>query len=418
MEKIAIVGAGIVGLNLALCMARHLEIHVYDRSQRRIEELNQHHDQFACFSSKELQSSGIIFHNSIMNIKDASIFIIAVPTDLDKDFRPNLNVIKRATKTIASVLKKGDIVIVESTVYPKTCHDILIPILEKNSNLKLNTDFYFAYAPERYSPNDPNYEMKNMAKIIAISDTCIKNRVYPLYEKIVASIYPSPSIEVAESAKILENTQRNANIALMNEFSRIMHALEIPLHEVIKASASKKGFHLYFPGLVGGSCLPVNPRYMAYQALLRGVNTPLLDTICEVNENMIDFIFNEFLKFYFKCQKTKAYPKIAIFGLGYKPNVPDIRSSLNKKFVDKLFEIGLLPLLHDPFPEVKFQIKTTPWEALKDIDICLIMLKHQQYIELGLKVFLECCNKKAVIMDIGQCFTNEACPEGIQYWSL
>lgn len=418
MEKIAIVGAGVVGLDLAMCIAKYLEIHLYDKSQKRIEDLIQHHDQFACFSSHELESSGILFHNSIMNIKDASIFILALPTNLDKDLRPNLSLIKEATRTIAAILKKGDIIIIESTVYPKTCRDILIPILEKYSQLKFNTDFYLAYAPERYSPNDPGYEMHKMKKIIALSHPCIKKRVFHIYEHIVEAIYECPSIEIAECAKILENTQRNTNIALMNEFSRITHALDIPLHEVIKACATKKGFHVYTPGLVGGYCLPVNPRYMSYQALLHGVDTPLLNTICKVNESMLDFIFAEFLKFYFAIQKNKHHPKIAIFGLGYKPNVPDTRSSLNKKFVEKLFELGLNPMVHDPFPETNCQIEINSWEDLKNIDICLFMLKHQHYLELGLNAFLQCCNKTAVLMDIGHCFIDEKIPKSFQYWSL
>jgi len=204
----------------------------------------------------------------------------------------------------------------------------------------------------------------------------------------------------------------------MNEFSRITHALDIPLHEVIKAAATKKGFHVYHPGLVGGSCLPVNPRYMAYQALLHGVDTPLLDTICAVNEAMLDFIWAEFLKFYFACQQTKPYPKVAIFGLGYKPNVPDLRASLNKKFVDKLINIGLTPLLHDPFPEVRAHLTTHSWEEMNDIDICFIMLKHQQYVDIGLPAFLECCTRDAVIMDVGDCFVDASIPPGIRYWSL
>jgi UDP-N-acetyl-D-galactosamine dehydrogenase len=418
MDKIAIVGAGIVGLDLAICIAKHMEIHVYNKSQARIEDLVQHHDNFGCFSFKELESSGIIFHNSIMNIKDASIFILAVPTNLDKDLRPDLSVIKQVTKTIASILKPGDIIIVESSVYPGACRELLIPILEKHSGLTFNTDFYLAYAPERYSPNDIGYEMKRMVKLIALSHPCIKKRIYRIYEHIVDSIYLCPSIEIAECAKILENTQRNTNIALMNEFSRITHALNIPLHEVIKAAATKKENHVYSPGLVGGYCLPVNPRYLSYQALLHGVDTPLLNTICEVNESMVTFVFDEFLKFYFESQKTKPYPKIAIFGLGYKPNVPDIRSSLNIKFVDKLVNIGLSPFIHDPFPQTNADIHTGTWGELHDIDICIIMLKHQQYIKMGFNAFIHCCNPKGVIMDIGNCFLDAEKPKDIRYWNL
>lgn len=418
MEKIAIIGAGIVGLDLAICIAKHFEVHVYDISVSRSNELKLHHDKFDCFSDQELQDSGIFFHHKLEEIKDASIFILAVPTNIDKDLRPNLTILQVATKTIASILKKDDIVVIESSVYPKTSRDMLVPILEENSGLTFNKDFYLCYAPERYSPNDPGYEMHKMAKIIALSDPCIKSRIYPIYEPIVDSIYDCPSIEVAECAKILENVQRNTNIALMNEFSRITHALDISLHQVIKAAATKKGFHFYLPGLVGGTCLPVNPRYMAYQALVHGVDTPLLNTICAVNDTMLDFIWTEFFKFYFEFHKTNPYPKIAIFGLGYKPNVPDLRASLNKKFVDKLMDVGLTPVLHDPFPEVSSHVLIHSWEEINDIDICLIMLRHQQYLDKGFESFLHCCKSKAVIMDIGHCFTDATIPKGIHYWSL
>lgn len=411
MDKIAIVGTGIVGLGLAVAMAKHVKVYAYDRSASRLQELSRFYDKYHCFTEQQLKQANIDYQADLLGLQDANIYILTIATLLYQDHRPNLTPLKTVCRQLAPLLKSQDIVIVESTVYPGTTREILIPILSKYSQLTLNHDFYVAYAPERYSPNDPLFDMASMVKVIAVSHPRIQKTLEALYQPMVKSIYFAASIEVAECGKILENTQRNINIALMNEFSRITHALNLPLQEVIEACSTKDNFHVYYPGLVGGNYLPVNPQYMSYQAKRHGVDCKLIDAAAVVNQSMLDFVFKAFLKFYLHCQKTKKYPKVGLFGLGFKPNSPDMRSSANLQLLHLLQEYGIDVVYHDPFLNEGLL-------HMNKLDICLLMVKHQYYLDLGLQFFIENCRKNAIIMDLGHCFQPQKLAKNIHYWIL
>jgi len=411
MDKIAIVGTGVVGLGLAIAMAKHVKVYAYDRSLSRLEELSRFYDKYACFTAEQLKQANIHYQADLPALQDANIYILTIATMLHQDHSPNLTPLKTVCRQLAQLLKAQDIVIVESTVYPGTTRDILIPILTKYSQLKLNQDFYVAYAPERYSPNDPLFDIASMVKVIAVSHPKIQKKVEALYQPMVKSIHIAASIEVAECAKMLENTQRNINIALMNEFSKITHALDFPLHEVIQACSTKANFHVYSPGLVGGNCLPVNPQYMSYQAKLHGVDCQLIDAATVVNESMLDFVFKVFLKFYLRCQNTRKHPKVGLFGLGFKPNSPDMRSSSNVQFLHILQEYGIDVVYHDPFLNKGLM-------HMNNLDICLLMVKHQYYLDLGLEFFVKNCRRHATIMDLSHCFTPQKIAKNIHYWIL
>lgn len=349
MEKIAIIGIGVVGLELAVRLSQYYSILAYNDTLSRIDELKSGYDKNYLISEDELKKAQLNFVSQAKDLMDASIFIIVVPTDIHQDKSLSLEPIKKATVTMGKILKSQDIVIYESSVYPKLTEELLIPMLEEQSGLKMNQDFFVAYAPERYSPNDADYDLNKICKIISASHPCVLPKIKSIYEKVCASVYIAPNIAVAECSKMLENIQRQVNIALMNEFCKVTHALDISLHEVIKAASTKKNFMPYQPGLVGGYCIPVNPFYFMYQAQQKGVDTPLLHAAEFVNESMPKFILSELLRLHFKNQKHRAHPKIGVFGLSFKPNIPDIRHSLSLDFIRLLKEYHLDYVVHDPF---------------------------------------------------------------------
>ncbi|MDQ5883960.1 MAG: UDP-N-acetyl-D-glucosamine/UDP-N-acetyl-D-galactosamine dehydrogenase, partial [Pseudomonadota bacterium] len=334
MEKIAIIGVGVVGLELAVRLSQFYQISAYNINQKRVEELKNDYDKNHLISEEELKRASIHYVGHLQELQDSSIFIIVVPTDIHQDKTLDLEPIKQATQSMGEILKPQDIVIFESSVYPKFTEELLIPILEEKSGLKVNQDFFVAYCPERFSPQDADYELHKVCKVISASHPSAVLKVQSIYQKICASTYIAPNMAVAECSKMLENIQRNVNIALMNEFSIIMHALNISLHEVIQAASTKKNFLPFQPGLVGGYCIPVNPFYFMYQARKKGIEPSLIQAAETVNESMPSFLFSELLKLYFKHQKHQANPNIAVFGLSFKPNIPDIRHSLSLDFIE------------------------------------------------------------------------------------
>ena len=304
--KICIVGLGYVGLPLAVSLSKHYSIVGYDKNFTRIKELKAGIDVTKELSKKTILNSKINFTNKISKIESFNTFIITVPTPVDNKNRPDLKNLKDASKIVGNLLKKENLVIFESTVFPGCTDDILIPILEKQSGLKINKDFHVGYSPERINPGKSKYKLANQVKIVSGSNEKAKNKTFTIYNKIIEKkIHKTGSIKVAEAAKIIENTQRDINIAFINELTILFHKLKINTHEVLAASKTKWNFLNFSPGLVGGHCIGVDPYYLKYKAMKLGLKPKIISSGREVNDFIPKFIFNETRKLMDKSKNKK-----------------------------------------------------------------------------------------------------------------
>ncbi len=349
-RNICVIGLGYVGLPLAVEFSKKYNIVGFDKNKFRINQLKRGIDLNSQLTKKDIKKKNLKFTFKKKEIKDSQIYIITVPTPVTNNKKPNLNPLKDAALTVAKNLSRGDFVILESTVYPGLTEEFLVPILEANSNLKLNKHFFVGYSPERISPGDKLRTLKNVKKVVSGSNSYSGKIIYRLYKKIInAGVYLAPSIKVAESSKILENVQRDINISLMNEASLIFDRLNIDTYEVLKAASTKWNFLRFTPGLVGGHCISVDPYYLKYKAEKLGYKPSVISSGRNVNENMIKVISSKIKTFFKKRKKIKKI-RIGIMGLTFKENCPDIRNSQIFKLLHFLkkqyFEIEILdPLL-------------------------------------------------------------------------
>lgn len=290
MNTYAVIGLGYVGLGLATALAKKNATWGYDLNSQRIQELKHHLDRNHLIEPSDLQQSSLVYTDQLEDIRHVTFYIITVSTPAYFYEMPNLKPLTMATEAIATLLKPGDMVVFESTVYPGTTEEVCIPILEQHSGLKNGVDFSVGYSPERINPSDADHTLSNTPKIIAAQSQNARHRMQEVYETVCETTYPVPSISIAESIKILENTQRDVNIALMNEFTMIMHALNIDMHEVLKGAKTKWNFAPYTPGLVGGHCISIDPLYLAFKAKRHNVQTDLLLTARKINDGITGFI--------------------------------------------------------------------------------------------------------------------------------
>ena len=328
-KKIALIGLGYVGLPLAIEFGKKFKVVGFDISKERIDLLKKNEDPNLEISKKEFSDSAHLnFSHNIDDIKDCNIYIITVPTPIDKHKTPDLTALEKSSKTVGSVLKKGDIVIYESTVYPGATEEFCVPILEKQSGLKFNTDFYCGYSPERINPGDKKHKLIDIKKVTAGSTPEIALEVDELYnEIIVAGTHKAESIKVAEAAKVIENTQRDLNIALINELSIIFKKLNIDTEAVLKAAETKWNFNSFRPGLVGGHCIGVDPYYLTYKSKIAGYEPKIILAGRKLNDNMSTYVTKNILKILTKKKIKIKKAKILIMGLSFKENCSDLRNS-------------------------------------------------------------------------------------------
>ncbi|HBB53030.1 MAG TPA: nucleotide sugar dehydrogenase [Legionellales bacterium] len=421
---IAVIGLGFVGLEIALALSEYYPLYGYDNNQQRIDDLMDSADINLQSSKNELKQHSIIFTSNIENIKHANVYIITVPTPVLFYEFPDLEILKAVSQKIGGILKKNDIVIYESSVYPGTTQEICIPLLEASSNLKENIDFFVAYSPERICPSDTNHNLKNMSKIISANHPETLKVIHSIYEKIALNVYPVSQIEHAEAAKMLENIQRDVNIALMNEFSKIMHAMNLNMHEILEAAATKFNFIPFKPGLVGGHCISVDPLYVAFQAKRHSVQPELILCARKINDSMTQFILQEMLKILVKHVENRGPFKVGIFGVTYKENIPDIRNSLIFKFLKECKDYPFEFEIHDPFlskniqkNNVTFPMKN--FDDIQNLDLAIIFNNNLFYEEKGLETFIKKCKPPGLIMDIPNMFINDSQQKQLkQYWHL
>tara|TARA_B100000989_G_scaffold297916_1_gene285245 strand:+ start:16079 stop:17350 length:1272 start_codon:yes stop_codon:yes gene_type:complete len=407
-KKICIVGLGYVGLPLAVAFAQKFKIVGYDIDDTRIKSLKSSKDKTFEVDDLVLDSvkSNIFYTSNIQDTTDCKIFIITVPTPIDKANRPDLNPLVNSTMSIGSVLKKEDIVIYESTVYPGVTREICVPALEKSSGLIFNKDFFCGYSPERVSPGDKKHTVTKILKVTSGSTPDIANQVDRLYKEIiVAGTYLAPSIEVAEASKAIENTQRDVNIALINEFALILDQLGIDTNEVIKAAATKWNFINFLPGLVGGHCIGVDPYYLTFKAEEMGYKPNLILAARQINNGMSKYIADKTINEMIKAGKTIRDSEILILGFTFKENCPDTRNTRVLDIVNELNNFGTNIDIFDPWIDssqknYNHRFIKDPLKSDKKYDSVIVAVSHKQFKSYTANDFSRLSIDTKVIIDI------------------
>jgi UDP-N-acetyl-D-galactosamine dehydrogenase len=408
MKKIAIIGLGYVGLPLAVEFGKIRQVIGYDVNKKRVAELKNGYDRTLECTKEEIKKSEKLKITSLVkDITEAQIYILTVPTPVDNVNRPDLKPIIKATEEIAKILKIGDIVIYESTVYPGATEEICVPILEKISRLKYNIDFYCGYSPERINPGDKIHNLTNIKKITSGSTKSIANEIDEMYAQIIkAGTHKTSSIKIAEAAKVIENTQRDINIALMNELSLLFNKLDIDTIEVINAAATKWNFINFRPGLVGGHCIGVDPYYLTYKAQEVGYHPEIILAGRRINDSMPEYIADETIKIMLQNNKKIFGSKILIMGLTFKENCPDIRNTKVIKIIKRLKEYKVEIDIYDPWvnrEEVREEFKLECLERMPnkiDYSAIIIAVGHKEFVELNIKGLKNISSSKSVIIDV------------------
>ncbi len=382
---ISIIGLGYVGLPLAVEFGKKYKTIGFDINQPRIAELRKGHDRTLEVNKSQLESSAnLSFTTELAEIEKANIYIVTVPTPIDQYKRPDLTPLLKASETVGKVLKKGDIVIYESTVYPGCTEEDCVPVLEKFSKLKFNKDFFCGYSPERINPGDKVHTVTKILKITSGSTPEIAERVNDLYKSIiVAGTFKADSIKVAEAAKVIENSQRDINIAFVNELSMIFNLLGINTLKVLEAAGTKWNFLPFRPGLVGGHCIGVDPYYLTHKAESYGYHPQVILSGRRINDNMGFFVANQLIKLMSKSKKPLNGSKVLVMGITFKENCPDIRNSRVIDIITELKEFGLEVDVYDPWAsaeEVKHEYGITlKKKADKIYDGVMIAVAHDEF---------------------------------------
>ncbi len=347
--KISIIGLGYVGLPLAVELARHYDVRGFDTNSTRIDQLNSFFDKTKQLTEQELRDIKILFTGVVKNISDSTVFIITVPTPIDNNKQPDLTALLEASETVASVLKKGDIVIYESTVYPGCTEEECVPVLEKSSGLKANFDFFYGYSPERISPGDPVHTLTSIVKVTSGSTPEAAKQIDDLYKTIIkAGTHMASSIKVAEASKAIENAQRDINISFVNELALIFDKIGIDTQEVLDAAGTKWNFLKFKPGLVGGHCISVDPYYLTHKAEKLGYFPEVILSGRRVNEHIPEFIATKVVKMMLKREIVLTAAKVLLLGFTFKENCPDSRNSKVMDIYNEFTQFGLQVDIYDP----------------------------------------------------------------------
>ena len=370
-NKIAVIGLGYVGLPLALEFAKHVSVKGFDISNSRIAELKEYIDKTRQVSGQELKDAPVEFTDNIKELQDSTIFIITVPTPIDNNKQPDLTALLSASASVASILKKGDVVIYESTVYPGCTEEECVPVLERASGLIANSDFFYGYSPERISPGDPVRTLTNIVKVTSGSTPAVAVFIDNLYKKIIkAGTYPVSSIKVAEASKAIENAQRDINISFVNELALIFDKIDIDTEEVLDAAATKWNFLKFKPGLVGGHCISVDPYYLTHKAEKLGYLPQVILSGRRVNEYIPVFIANKVVKMMLKKGMILNQARVLLLGFTFKENCPDIRNTKVMDIYNEFLQFGLEVDVYDPWVDKE--------EAKKEYGITILNKMPEQ----------------------------------------
>jgi UDP-N-acetyl-D-galactosamine dehydrogenase len=420
-EKLSVVGLGYVGLPIALAFAKKISVIGFDIHAGRVEMMKKSIDPSEELSSEEFENCDILYTADLEDLRQAKFHIVAVPTPIDRHNLPDLAPLLKATHTVGKVLKKGDYVVYESTVYPGATEEDCIPILEQESGLKSGTDFKVGYSPERINPGDREHYLQTIVKVVSGCDDESLEIIAKTYELVVtAGVHRASSIKVAEAAKIIENTQRDVNIALMNELSIIFNRMGINTYEVLEAAGTKWNFLRFYPGLVGGHCIGVDPYYLTFKAKELKYHPQVIDSGRFVNDSMGPYIAKQLVKKLIAAGKNVMNSRVLIMGTTFKENVSDIRNSKVADVYNELKTYGVQIDVIDPHAssdEVQHEYGYPIVKAPNGkYDAVIVAVAHKDYLSLQEGDFEQLLNEKGILADIKGIYRKRV--KGITYWSL
>lgn len=419
-SKISIIGLGYVGLPLALEFAKQVSVIGFDIKEDRIALLKQNIDPSKELDVHSFKNSDIEFSSDIAKLKEASFHIIAVPTPINKHNQPDLKPLLSATETVARILKKGDYVVFESTVYPGATEEDCLPILEKISGLKLGIDFKLGYSPERINPGDKVHTLSNTVKIVSGCDEESLENIAKMYELVIkVGVHRATNIKVAEAAKIIENTQRDVNIALMNELSIIFDRVGINTYDVLEAAGTKWNFLKFYPGLVGGHCIGVDPYYLVHKARELKYHPQMINAGRFVNDSMGGYIAKKLVKKMIAQGKNILGCRVLVMGVTFKENVSDIRNSKVVDIINELKDYGVIVDVIDPYAsskEVKDEYGFELASVSDNYDAIVLAVSHNEYLNLKEEYFRSISKEDAVFIDVKGVYKGKI--DKLKYWSL
>jgi UDP-N-acetyl-D-galactosamine dehydrogenase len=425
-EKIGVVGLGYVGLPLAVHLSRHFNVVGYDFKSSRIAELKSGKDRTLEVSDEEMAAARVTYTDDPTVLGECRLIIVAVPTPIDQYRIPDLTPLRSASESTGRYLTQGSCVVFESTVYPGATEEVCVPILEKESGLRFGTDFTVGYSPERINPGDKVHTVDKIMKIVSGSDTLTARLLEKVYGSVVkAGIHVAPTLKVAEAAKVIENTQRDLNIALMNELSMIFDIMGIDTMAVLAAAGTKWNFLPFRPGLVGGHCIGVDPYYLTFKAESIGYHPEMILAGRRINDGMGKYVAERVVKLMIQEGKQINQTRVGVLGITFKEDVPDLRNTRVVDIIAELEDYGIDVLVHDPLADpgearTYYGVEMKALEQLEGVDAVVVAVSHQPYRDMGLVRLAGLCGgKRAVVVDVKSVFDADiARKAGITYWRL
>lgn len=425
-RKIAVVGLGYVGLPIAVEFGKQVPVIGFDINKIKVDELRKGIDRTGEVSEGDLKTTQVQFTSEPVDLKSADFIIVAVPTPINESLQPDLKALRMCSEMIGANLSPGAIVVYESTVYPGVTEEVCLPILEKKSGLKAGVDFKVGYSPERINPGDKEHTLTKIVKVVSAQDAESLEIVAETYGMVVkAGIHRAPSIKVAEAAKVIENTQRDLNIALMNELALIFHRLDIDTKAVLDAAGTKWNFLKFSPGLVGGHCIGVDPYYLTAKAESVGYHPQVILSGRRINNGMGKFVAEQSMKLLSQLSRPANELTVGVLGLTFKENVPDLRNSKVPDIIRELREYGVRVLVHDPLAEheeavAEYGIHLAEWKQLKDLDGLVLAVAHREYVGMNLAELLRPLRSQnnGVLIDVKSVLDPARIPRSLKYWRL
>ncbi len=426
VRKVAVVGLGYVGLPIAVAFGKQGSVIGFDINREKINELRNGIDRTGEVSSADLKMADIHFSAEPTDLKAADFIIVAVPTPINEALQPDLTALQKSSELIGANLAPGAIVVFESTVYPGATEEVCQPILEKTSGMKCGTDFKLGYSPERINPGDKEHTLERIIKVVSAQDAETLDIVAETYGKVVkAGIHRASSIRVAEAAKVIENTQRDLNIALMNELALIFHRLGVDTKSVLEAAGTKWNFLKFSPGLVGGHCIGVDPYYLTSKAESVGYHPQVILAGRRINNGMGKFVAEQTMKQLRELTRPINDLKVAVLGLTFKENVPDLRNSKVPDIIHELREYGVQVLVHDPIADPteavhEYGLQLSGWNEIKDVDGIIVAVAHRAYAEMTIQQLIRPLrdHRQGVVMDVKCMLDQSTVPSTLKYWRL
>lgn len=425
-KPVAVVGLGYVGLPLAVALADHFQVIGFDISRPRIDELLSGQDSTREVDPARLAAVNVEYTDDPTRLAQAGVIVVAVPTPIDGNRKPDLRPVVGATTTVGSHLQAGSIVVYESTVYPGLTEEICVPLLEEKSGLTCGRDFTVGYSPERINPGDKVHTLESIVKVVAGQDQATADLLASFYETVVtAGVHRASSIKVAEAAKVIENTQRDLNIALMNELALIFDRMNIDTTEVLQAAGTKWNFLPFRPGLVGGHCIGVDPYYLTFKAESLGFHPQVILAGRRINDNMGKFIAEKTIKFMIQAGIQIKGARVGLLGLTFKENVPDLRNSKVEDIIHELQEFHVNVLVHDPLAHAdeakdEYGVNLLPLDALQNLDALILAVSHQEFAALDpekLKAMFR-QPEDGIVIDVKSFFQKDVLSAHFTYWRL